>query len=147
MAHLQNLIAELPLMRRTSAGWVRRDPPALPELKADRCKLTAESCPLPAESFLLTYISPIRPMDHILSIVLFTPLAGLLVLLFIPSSNRARHQVVGQLRLFPRLPGLPAAGLPFDRTKDFQFVENRRPGFPPSAPPTIWASTASACCW
>jgi hypothetical protein len=26
-------------------------------------------------------------MDHILSIVLFTPLAGLLVLLFIPSSN------------------------------------------------------------
>jgi serine/threonine protein kinase len=32
-------------------------------------------------------IKVLPPMDHILSIVLFTPLAGLLVLLAIPSSN------------------------------------------------------------
>ena len=37
-------------------------------------------------------------MDHILSIVLFTPLVGLLVLLFIPVVERARHQAVGQCR-------------------------------------------------
>ena len=29
-------------------------------------------------------------MDHILSIVLFTPLAGMVVLLFLPSSNASR---------------------------------------------------------
>ena len=41
-------------------------------------------------------------MDHILSIVLFTPLVGLLVLLFIPFVECARHQAVGQHRVASR---------------------------------------------
>ena len=62
-------------------------------------------------------------MDHILSIVLFTPLAGLLVLLFIPSSNKNAIRwwansasFIGFLVSVPLVTG-------FDRTKDFQFVE------------------------
>ncbi|HWB84365.1 MAG TPA: NADH-quinone oxidoreductase subunit M [Bryobacteraceae bacterium] len=62
-------------------------------------------------------------MDHILSIVLFTPLAGLLVLLFIPSSN------VRAIRLWANFAGITGflVSLPlvleFDHTKDYQFVE------------------------
>jgi NADH-quinone oxidoreductase subunit M len=62
-------------------------------------------------------------MDHILSIVLFTPLAGMLVLLMLPSSN-ARA-----IRLWANLVSL--AGFlfslllvfRFDSAKDYQFVE------------------------
>ena len=62
-------------------------------------------------------------MDHILSIVLFTPLAGLLVLLFIPSSNaRAIKLWANLVALIGFLVSLPLA-FQFDRTKDFQFVE------------------------
>src|SRR3954453_5948296 len=62
-------------------------------------------------------------MDHILSIVLFTPLAGLLVLLFIPSSNaRAIKLWANAAALIGFLVSLPLA-YQFDRTKDFQFVE------------------------
>ena len=42
-------------------------------------------------------------MDHILSIVLLTPLAGLLVLLFIPSSNARAIKLwanIGKLSVF-----------------------------------------------
>ena len=62
-------------------------------------------------------------MDHLLSVVLFTPLAGLLVLLFIPSSNPKA------IRLWANAAGLAGflVSLPlvfqFDRTRDFQFVE------------------------
>ena len=62
-------------------------------------------------------------MDHILSIVLFTPLAGFLVLLFIPSSNPRAIKLwaniasfIGFLVCLPLVAG-------FDRAKDFQFVE------------------------
>ena len=62
-------------------------------------------------------------MDHILSIVLFTPLAGLLVLLFIPSSNaRAIKLWANFAALAGFLVSLPLV-FRFDPGKDFQFVE------------------------
>jgi NADH-quinone oxidoreductase subunit M len=63
-------------------------------------------------------------MDHILSIVLFTPLAGLVVLLFLPSTNaRAIKLWANFAALAGFLVSLPLV-FQFDRTKDFQFVEN-----------------------
>ena len=68
-------------------------------------------------------------MDHILSIVLFTPLAGLLLLLFIPSSNARAIKLWGNVASFVGfLVSLPLV-FNFDRTKDFQFVE-RAPWIP-----------------
>jgi NADH-quinone oxidoreductase subunit M len=68
-------------------------------------------------------------MDHILSIVLFTPLAGLVILLFIPASNpRAVKLWANAVALLGFLVSLPLVFL-FDRTKDFQFVE-RAPWIP-----------------
>jgi NADH-quinone oxidoreductase subunit M len=62
-------------------------------------------------------------MDHILSIVLFTPLAGLLVLLAIPSSNARAIKWWANIAAFLGFAvSLPLVFL-FDRTKDFQFVE------------------------
>jgi NADH-quinone oxidoreductase subunit M len=62
-------------------------------------------------------------MEHILSIVLFTPLVGLLVLLFIPSSNaRAIKWFANATAFVGFLVSLPLV-FQFDRTKDFQFVE------------------------
>lgn len=62
-------------------------------------------------------------MDHILSIVLFTPLAGLLVLLLIPSSNsRAIKLWANAASLAGFLVSLPLVFL-FDPGKDIQFVE------------------------
>ena len=62
-------------------------------------------------------------MAHILSIVLFTPIAALLVLLFIPSSNpRAIKLWANAAALIGFLVSLPLV-FEFDRTKDFQFVE------------------------
>jgi NADH-quinone oxidoreductase subunit M len=62
-------------------------------------------------------------MDHILSIVLFTPLAGLLVLLFIPSSNaRAIKLWANGIALLGFLVSLPLV-FQFDPGKDFQFQE------------------------
>jgi NADH-quinone oxidoreductase subunit M len=62
-------------------------------------------------------------MDHILSIVLFTPIAGLLVLLFIPSSNaRAIKLWANAVALIGFLVSIPLV-LQFDPKKDFQFVE------------------------
>src|SRR5687768_214892 len=62
-------------------------------------------------------------MDHILSIVLFTPFLGFLVLLFIPSSNakaiKVWANIVSLIGFLVTLPLLAS----FDRTKDFQFVE------------------------
>ena len=65
-------------------------------------------------------------MDHILSIVLFTPLLGFLVLLFIPSSKPKAIKVWANLASFIGfLVCLPLAAA-FDRGKDFQFVEKAR---------------------
>ena len=62
-------------------------------------------------------------MDHILSIVLFTPLVGLIVLLFIPGSNtRAVKLWANAASFIGFLVSLPLV-FQFDRTKDFQFVE------------------------
>src|SRR6185503_10998555 len=62
-------------------------------------------------------------MDYILSIVLFTPLVGLLVLLFIPASNpRAVKLWANVASLAGFLVSLPLV-FQFDRTKDFQFEE------------------------
>ena len=62
-------------------------------------------------------------MDHILSIVLFTPLAGLLVLLFIPSSNARAIKLWANVAAFIGfLVSLPLV-FQFDSNKDFQFVE------------------------
>src|SRR5579864_2442804 len=63
-------------------------------------------------------------MDHILSIVLFTPIAGALILFLIPSSNPAAVRWWANIVAFIGfLVSLPLV-FQFDRTKDFQFVEN-----------------------
>jgi NADH-quinone oxidoreductase subunit M len=62
-------------------------------------------------------------MDHILSVVLFTPLVGLIVLLFIPATNpRAVKLWANAASFIGFLVSLPLV-FQFDRTKDFQFVE------------------------
>src|ERR1019366_10439460 len=62
-------------------------------------------------------------MDHILSIVLFTPLVGLLALLCIPSSNARAIKLWANIASFAGfLVSLPLV-FNFDHTKDFQFVE------------------------
>jgi NADH-quinone oxidoreductase subunit M len=62
-------------------------------------------------------------MDHILSIVLFTPLAGLLVLLFIPSANAKAIRWWANIAAFAGfVVSLPLV-FAFDATKDYQFVE------------------------
>ena len=62
-------------------------------------------------------------MDHILSIILFTPLAGMLVLLLIPSANaRAIRLWANAAGLLGFLVSLPLA-FGFDPAKDYQFVE------------------------
>jgi NADH-quinone oxidoreductase subunit M len=62
-------------------------------------------------------------MQHILSVVLFTPLAGLLVLLFIPASNARAVKLWANVASFIGfLVSLPLV-VQFDHTKDFQFVE------------------------
>jgi NADH-quinone oxidoreductase subunit M len=62
-------------------------------------------------------------MDYILSIVLFTPLLGLLVLLFIPSENSRAIKLWANIASFIGfLVCLPLV-FNFDRGKDFQFVE------------------------
>jgi NADH-quinone oxidoreductase subunit M len=62
-------------------------------------------------------------MDHILSIVLFTPLVGLLALLFIPSSNPRAIKLWANIASFAGfLVSLPLV-FNFDAAKDYQFVE------------------------
>src|ERR1035438_3504144 len=62
-------------------------------------------------------------MVPILSIVLLTPLAGLLVLLFIPSSNAGAVKLwANAISLLGFLVSLPLV-FRFDPGKDFQFVE------------------------
>src|SRR5712692_4577340 len=62
-------------------------------------------------------------MDHILSIVLFTPLVGALILFLIPSANSAAIRWWANIVAFIGfLVSLPLV-FQFDRTKDFQFVE------------------------
>src|SRR5882762_4335525 len=62
-------------------------------------------------------------MDHLLSIVLFTPIVGMLILLLIPASKPGAVKIWANAASFVGfLVSLPLA-LQFDRTKDFQFVE------------------------
>src|SRR6266581_5251683 len=63
------------------------------------------------------------PMDHILSIVLFTPIIGALILFLIPSSNTTAIRWWANIVAFVGfLVSLPLV-FQFDRGKDFQFVE------------------------
>jgi NADH-quinone oxidoreductase subunit M len=63
-------------------------------------------------------------MDHILSIVLFTPLAGLIVLLFIPATNPRAVKLWANAASFAGfLVSLPLV-FQFEHGKDFQFVEH-----------------------
>ena len=65
-------------------------------------------------------------MDHILSIVLFTPLVGALILFLIPTSNGAAVRWWANIVAFLGfLVSLPLV-FQFDRAKDFQFVEKAR---------------------
>jgi NADH-quinone oxidoreductase subunit M len=62
-------------------------------------------------------------MDHMLSLVLLTPLVGLVVLLLIPSANQRAIKLWANIASFAGfLVTLPLA-TQFDKTKDFQFVE------------------------
>ncbi|MGA3042205.1 MAG: Fe-S-binding domain-containing protein, partial [Bryobacteraceae bacterium] len=62
-------------------------------------------------------------MDHILSIVLFTPLAGLLVLLILPSSNPRLIKLWANIAAFIGfLVSLPLV-FQFDRTRTWAFEE------------------------
>src|ERR1700755_1341181 len=62
-------------------------------------------------------------MDHVLSVVLFTPLVGLLVLLCIPSSNAPAIKLWANVAAFLGfLVSLPLV-FRFDSNKDYQFVE------------------------
>src|ERR1700736_970183 len=62
-------------------------------------------------------------MDHILSIVLFTPLVGALILFLLPSSNTTAIRWWANIVAFVGfLVSLPLV-FQFDRGKDFQFVE------------------------
>ena len=86
-------------------------------------------------------------MDHILSVVLFTPLFGLLVLLLIPSSNaRAIKLWANAISFVAFLVSLPLV-FQFDPAKDFQFVENSALDSQHRRQLTTSASTAWACCW
>ncbi len=62
-------------------------------------------------------------MDHILSIVLFTPLAGFFVLLFLPSSRPKAIKLWANIAAFAGLAVTLPLVFAFDRTRDFQFVE------------------------
>jgi NADH-quinone oxidoreductase subunit M len=85
-------------------------------------------------------------MDHILSIVLFTPLVGLLVLLFIPSSNARAIKLWANAASFVGfLVSLPLV-FNFDRTKDFQFVE-KAPWIPSLGATYHIGIDGWACCW
>src|SRR5215212_8840113 len=62
-------------------------------------------------------------MDHILSIVLFTPLVGALILMLLPASNANAIRWWANIAAFAGfLVSLPLV-FQFDRSKDFQFVE------------------------
>ncbi len=62
-------------------------------------------------------------MDHLLSVVLWTPLAGLIILLLIPSSKQRDIKIWANVASFIGfLVCLPLV-VHFDRSQDFQFVE------------------------
>ena len=86
---------------------------------------------------------------HILTVVLFTPLVGALVLLFVPRDSETAHRVIGNLFALPRADCFAAADLalqPGPRRAALPVSGNPTTGFPPSARTIRWASTASACC-
>jgi NADH-quinone oxidoreductase subunit M len=63
-------------------------------------------------------------MDSYLSVVLFTPLAGLLVLLLLPSSNTRAIKLWANIVSFIGFVVCLPLVYQFDRTKDYQFVEH-----------------------
>ena len=84
--------------------------------------------------------------QHLLSIILLTPLAGLAILLLIPGKSKDLIRVWANLVGFAGfLISLPLVSRFQLGHPGFQF-EERADGFPRSAPPTTSASMASACC-
>ena len=90
--------------------------------------------------------------NHILSIILFTPLIGAFVLLFVPKENKdAIRWIANLFALAGFLISLPLVpmfwALRFDTTQQFKFLEAQRTtGSPRLAPATTWALTASRFC-
>ena len=86
--------------------------------------------------------------SHILSVILFTPLVGALLLLFVPRESENSHRILGNLfgllGLIVSLPLLWRFSLSARRATSSRKAPT---GFPPSARNTRWASTASASCW
>ena len=80
--------------------------------------------------------------------ILFTPLVGALLLLFVPRDSENAHRVIGNLfgflGLIVSLPLIWRFSLDTPRATS---SAKRTTGFPPSARTTRWASTASASCW
>ena len=89
--------------------------------------------------------------NHILSIILFTPLVGALLLLFVPKENKnAIRWIANIFALGGFLISLPL--VPWFWDKRFEApassLSRARPttGFPRSARATCWASTAFRFC-
>ena len=86
--------------------------------------------------------------QHLLSIILLTPLAGLAVLLLIPGKQQGPDPHLGEPGRLRRVPDLAAAGLALPERARPAFSSKSAPtGFPRSARTITSASTASACCW
>ena len=89
--------------------------------------------------------------NHILSIILFTPLVGALVLLFVPKENKdAIRWIANIFALGGFLISLPLVpmfwALRFDAAPSSSSKARRTTGSPPSARATTSASTASRSC-
>ena len=89
--------------------------------------------------------------NHILSIILFTPLVGALVLLFVPKENKdAIRWIANIFALGGFLISLPLVPMfwaqRFDAAASSSSKARPTTGFPRSAPATTSASTASPSC-
>ena len=87
-------------------------------------------------------------LNHLLSVVLFTPLVGALLLLFIPRGAQSASPPRRQSLWRARLCGFHPAGAAFPGGQRWlHFPWNPPNGFLPSARNTHSALMASACCW
>ena len=86
---------------------------------------------------------------HILTVVLFTPLVGALLLLFVPRESDNAHRIIGNLfGVLGFLVSLPLIWrVSMVGMRRLSVSKRPRTGFRPSARTIRWASTASASCW
>ena len=86
--------------------------------------------------------------NHILSVILFTPLVGAILLLFVPRESENAHRVLGNLfALLGFVVSLPLVWKIQRRDSGLPVPRDPPTGFPRSARITRWESTASASCW